>query len=196
MELNSYFVFLIAGLLPMFLFGAYAAKKRTFPNKRLWQVWGAALILGPGSKLLPVIFFPYKGEDLRYDTAMTWGYEFGGAMMSIFYICSIVLLYRSGKVKRLFQLFQFTGRMAFTNYLSQSFIATTIFYSYGFGLYGRFGPLAGVGIAVILFAAQVLFSRWWLQNYYMGPLEWLWRTLTYGSKQKLKRIKKEQPVRS
>ncbi len=188
-DLNRYFLFFIAGLLPMFSFGAYAAKKRTFTNRGLWKIWLLTLILGPGSKLLAVIFFPFKGEDWRYETAMSWGYEFGGAMMSIFYICSIVLLYRSGKCKRLFNYFQFTGRMAFTNYLTQSIIATTFFYSYGFGLYGEFGPLVGVIFACVIFSIQVLFSKWWMHRYYMGPLEWVWRSLTYGRKQRLKRHK-------
>lgn len=186
-DLNRYFLFFLCGLLPMFLFGAYAAKKRTFQNRTLWKIWGLTLLLGPGSKLLAVLAFPYKGEDWRYDTAMSWGYEFGGAMMSIFYICSIVLIYRYGRFKRLFNIFRITGRMAFTNYLMQSIIATTIFYNYGLGLYGKFGPFIGVIIAVIIFSLQVIFSKWWLKNYYMGPLEWIWRTLTYGKKQKLKR---------
>lgn len=186
-DLNRYFLFFIAGLLPMFLFGAYAAKKRTFTNRGLWRLWLLTLILGPGSKSFAVIFFSNKGEDWRYETAMSWGYEFGGAMMSIFYICSIVLLYRSGVCKRLFNFFQFTGRMAFTNYLTQSIIATTIFYSYGLGLYGEFGPLVGVILACVIFSIQVIFSKWWIKRYYMGPLEWVWRSLTYGRKQRFKR---------
>jgi uncharacterized protein len=186
-DLNQYFLFFLFGILPMFLFGAYAAKKRRFENKSLWKLWGLTLVLGPGSKIFAVLFFQYKGEDWRYDTAMSWGYEFGGAMMSIFYICSIVLLYRNGKFKRLFNLFRITGRMAFTNYLTQSVVSTFIFYSYGLGLYGEYGPLTGVLIAVIIFGLQVLFSTWWLKNYKMGPLEWIWRTLTYGKRQKLKR---------
>jgi uncharacterized protein len=186
-DLNSYFLFFLFGLLPMFLFGAYAAKRRRFENRTLWKLWWITLLLGPGSKMFAVIFFPIKGEDWRYDTAMSWGYEFGGAMMSIFYICTIVLLYRNGKFKRLFNMFKITGRMAFTNYLTQSVVSTFIFYSYGAGQYGDYGPFAGVIIAVIIFSLQVLFSMWWLKNYYMGPLEWIWRTLTYGKKQKLKR---------
>ncbi|MBY6037873.1 DUF418 domain-containing protein [Fictibacillus nanhaiensis] len=186
-DLNSYFLFFVAGLLPMFLFGAYAAKKRTFSSKQVWLLWGVSLFLGCGSKLLPIVLFPFKGEDWRYDTAMSWGYEFGGAMMSLFYICSVVLLIRAGKFKRLFNLFRATGRMAFTNYLAQSIVATFIFYSYGLGLYGMYGPFVGVTIAIVIFTAQVQFSKWWLANYYMGPLEWVWRTLTYGKKQRLKR---------
>ncbi|WNB91348.1 DUF418 domain-containing protein [Bacillus sp. NEB1478] len=190
-DLNSFLPFFIAGLLPMFLWGAYAAKKRTFSNRTLWKLWFATMILGAGSKLLPILWFGYKGEDWHYDTVMSWGYEFGGPMMSIFYICSIVLLNRHGKFKRLFNLFRFTGRMAFTNYLTQSIVATTIFYSYGFGLYGKYGPLVGVCFAFIIFGVQVVFSKWWLANYYFGPFEWVWRSLTYGKVQRLKRAKEQ-----
>jgi uncharacterized protein len=184
-DLNRYFLFFLFGILPMFLFGAYAAKKQHFQNNTLWRLWWLTLVLGPGSKLLAVIFFPLKGEDWRYDAAMSWGYEFGGAMMSIFYMCTIVLLYRNGKFKRLFKLFRITGRMALTNYLTQSIVSTFVFYSYGFGLYGGYGPLFDVMIAVVIFSLQVLFSLWWLRHYKMGPLEWVWRTFTYGKKQKL-----------
>lgn len=186
-DLNQYFLFFIFGILPMFLFGAYAANKRPFANRALWKLWVLTLVLGPGSKIIPVIFFPLKGEDWRYDTFMSWGYEFGGAMMSIFYMCTIVLLYRNGKFKRLFKMFRITGRMAFTNYISQSIVCTFIFYSYGLALYGKYGPFAGVILAAFIFSLQVLFSKWWLKHFYMGPLEWIWRTLTYGKKQKLRR---------
>ncbi|MCM3717401.1 DUF418 domain-containing protein [Fictibacillus phosphorivorans] len=189
LNLNQYFLFFLFGILPLFLFGAYAAKERPVVNKTLWKMWVLTLFLGPGSKMFTVLFFPYKGEDWRYETAMSWGYEFGGAMMSIFYMCTIVLLIRSGRFKRMFNMFRITGRMAFTNYLTQSVVCTFIFYSYGLGLYGEYGPLNGVLVAVILFSLQVLFSAWWLRNYRMGPLEWIWRTFTYGKQPILKRTK-------
>jgi uncharacterized protein len=76
--------------------------------------------------------------------------------------------------------------MALTNYLAQSLICTTIFYGYGFGLYGRVGPALGVFLTLVIFSLQVLFSRWWLSRYRYGPMEWLWRSLTYGEPQALR----------
>jgi uncharacterized protein len=73
--------------------------------------------------------------------------------------------------------------MALTNYLAQSLICTTIFYGYGFGLYGQVGPALGVFLTLVIFGLQVLFSRWWLSRYHYGPMEWLWRSLTYGKAQ-------------
>jgi uncharacterized protein len=188
-ELNAYFVFFIWSLLPMFLIGAYAAKERTFKTVTLWKIWWATLALGAGSKILPVIAFPFKGEDWRYDTSMAWGYEFGGAMMSLFYICSVILLVRAGKLQRVFSMLKTTGRMAFTNYLAQSIIGTTIFYSYGLGIYGKFGPFVGLLFSLAIFSLQVVFSSWWLKRNDLGPLEWVWRSLTYGSVLRIKRQK-------
>ena len=71
------------------------------------------------------------------------------------------------------------GRMALTNYLLQSLIATTLFYGYGFGLFGQVGPALGLLITVAIFGVQIPLSVWWLRHFQFGPVEWLWRTLTY-----------------
>jgi uncharacterized protein len=78
------------------------------------------------------------------------------------------------------------GRMAFTNYLMQSLIFGAVFYSYGLGLIGQLGASAALGLGTAVYAAQVIFSRWWLSRYNFGPVEWLWRTLMYGRLQPMK----------
>jgi uncharacterized protein len=77
----------------------------------------------------------------------------------------------------------YVGRMALTNYLLQSIICTTIFYGYGLARYGQIGVAAGIVLAVTIYLLQVLFSQWWLHHFRYGPMEWLWRTLTYGHRQ-------------
>ncbi|MBO1914318.1 DUF418 domain-containing protein, partial [Microvirga sp. 3-52] len=72
------------------------------------------------------------------------------------------------------------GRMSLTIYITQSVVATLIFYSYGFGLYGKVDLLAGTWIALGVFVVQVLFAELWLSKFRMGPLEWLWRKGVYG----------------
>lgn len=72
------------------------------------------------------------------------------------------------------------GRMALTHYLLQSLLASTLFYGYGFALWGRLGPAALLALALATFVLQVLASRWWLARYRFGPVEWLWRWATYG----------------
>ena len=72
------------------------------------------------------------------------------------------------------------GRMPLTNYLAQSIVGTLFFYGYGFGFYEQVGPAATMGLAVAFFTVQCLYSRWWFERFQFGPVEALWRVLTYG----------------
>ncbi|KFN43695.1 DUF418 domain-containing protein [Arenimonas oryziterrae] len=76
--------------------------------------------------------------------------------------------------------FSAPGRMALTNYLTQSVLGVVLFYGVGFGLVGRLPIWGFYGYAVLLFVAQVVFSRWWLARHEQGPMEALWRRWTYG----------------
>jgi uncharacterized protein len=78
------------------------------------------------------------------------------------------------------------GRMAFTNYIAQSLIFGFVFYGYGLGLFGEPRVSTALALGIAVYAAQVVFSRWWLSRYRFGPLEWLWRSLTYGHLQPMK----------
>jgi uncharacterized protein len=91
----------------------------------------------------------------------------------------LVVLATIGPVGRWLSVLAPAGRMALTNYLMQSLVASLVFYGYGLGLFGELGRAAQVGFVVVVFAAQVAFSRWWLARFRFGPLEWLWRAGTY-----------------
>jgi uncharacterized protein len=78
------------------------------------------------------------------------------------------------------------GRMAFTNYIAQSLIFGFVFYGYGLGLFGQLRVSAALALGIAVYMAQVVFSRWWLDRYRFGPLEWLWRSLMYGQPQPMK----------
>jgi uncharacterized protein len=84
------------------------------------------------------------------------------------------------------------GRMAFTNYLAQSVIFGWIFYGYGLGLFGRIGVVSALAIGVCVYIAQVMISAQWLRYYRFGPIEWLWRSLMYGTAQRL-RVRRATP---
>jgi uncharacterized protein len=79
------------------------------------------------------------------------------------------------------------GRAAFSNYLGTSIVMTTIFYGYGFGLFGHVGR-AGLWLFVLgAWAAMLLWSKPWLMKFHYGPLEWLWRSLARGKMQAMHR---------
>ncbi len=79
------------------------------------------------------------------------------------------------------------GRAAFTNYLGTSIVMTTIFYGYGFGLYGRVGRAEVYLFIFGVWALMLLWSKPWLDRFHYGPLEWLWRSLARGRAQPMRR---------
>jgi uncharacterized protein len=91
--------------------------------------------------------------------------------------------------RRLWLPFAAVGRMALTNYLVQGLLYGFVLYGAGpgLGLLGRIGATAIVAISLAFFAAQVVFSHWWLARFHFGPMEWLWRVLTYGHRPRFRR---------
>ena len=80
------------------------------------------------------------------------------------------------------------GRMAFTNYLMQSVIFGWLFYGYGLGLFGKLGVAPALAIGTGVYVLQVALSTYWLQRYLYGPVEWLWRSAMYVTRQPLLRV--------
>jgi uncharacterized protein len=99
--------------------------------------------------------------------------------LGLTYMAGFVLLYQHPATRRGLAWLAPVGRMALTNYISQTVIAIALFYGIGLGL-GPVGPSAITATAILIFAVQTIASRWWLSRYRQGPVEWVWRRLTYG----------------
>ncbi len=95
-------------------------------------------------------------------------------IMAIGYAALILLLMQQGGMitTRLAR----TGRMAFSNYLGTTLVCTTIFYGWGFGLFGQLSRVTLYGVVAILWIVMLTWSKAWLSHYRYGPLEWLWRS--------------------
>lgn len=111
---------------------------------------------------------------------------YGSILVALGHVGLVLWLVRTGKIQWLMQRFAAAGRMALTNYLMHSLVMTTIFYGYGFGLYGQVSRLAQMGFVVAMLALQLTISPWWLSRYRFGPAEWLWRSLTYARRQPMR----------
>jgi uncharacterized protein len=109
-------------------------------------------------------------------------YAVGVPALALGYAASFALLWQRPGVRRVFTRFVPAGRLALTNYIAQSVIATAIFNGWGLGWFGRLGLAASLGIALLILAAQLVASRLWIGAYRYGPLEWTWRSLTYGAR--------------
>jgi uncharacterized protein len=100
--------------------------------------------------------------------------------MGLAYAALLLLAFQTRRGQRLLAPLVATGRMALTTYLAQSVVCTLLFYSYGLGWFGRVGYTGMFAITLVLFGLQMAANTWWLRRYRFGPVEWLWRTLTYG----------------
>lgn len=99
------------------------------------------------------------------------------------YATAVLRLCLTGRATALRGALAQVGRMPLSQYLLQSLLGTFIFHGWGLGLWGQLGPLAQTLLALGLFAlVQVPLSLWWLRRHELGPLEALWRRLTYGSR--------------
>lgn len=186
--LNS-FVFFLTRVLGIFLFGLYIWRQgylRQPANHLDWwkRAQRAGLAVGLVGNLIWVsldwVYHPNPMQPTLLTAVLITLQSIALPALSLGYAATVVLLWQDPVWQRRLIPFSYVGRMALTNYLLQSLICTTIFYSYGLGLYGRVGPLADLFLGIAIYSAQIPFSRWWLSTHRYGPMEWLWRRLTYG----------------
>jgi uncharacterized protein len=131
-----------------------------------------------------------KFDVIKYTDAWFFSfYELRRLFHTMGHLSLLLLMYRSGLFNWLFQAMAPVGQMAFTNYLMQSIICGTLFYGYGFGLYGKLERFQYYEVVALLWMFQIVFSHVWLRYFQFGPFEWIWRSLTYMQKQPL--LKKE-----
>jgi uncharacterized protein len=103
------------------------------------------------------------------------------------YASALILLVRSTRMPTLVARFAVVGRMALTNYLGTTLIATTLFYGYGFGLFGWLSRAELYGVVVMIWLFILAWSPVWLRRHRYGPAEWLWRSLTRASLQPMRK---------
>jgi uncharacterized protein len=96
-------------------------------------------------------------------------------------------MFQSGVAKNLFSRLVAVGRMALTNYISHSVICTLFFFGYGLNNYGEFEFYQIYFVVLTISAFQLVISPIWLKYFQFGPLEWLWRSLTYWKWQPMRR---------
>lgn len=110
----------------------------------------------------------------------------GSIGLSLFFMTVVVSITRNDKWKRFFMPVAAVGRLAFSNYVFQALLCSIIFTAYGFKMYGKTGPLVNLLLVFMVWAIQVPLSVWWTKRFRFGPVEWLWRSLTYGKRQPMR----------
>ncbi len=101
--------------------------------------------------------------------------------MTAAYVIGMLRLFATGAGQRLQRALAPMGRMALSNYLSQSLIMSLLFTGYGLGWINRLAPAAVMACVAVIYGVQLLWSRWWLARFAYGPVEWLLRAVTTAS---------------
>jgi uncharacterized protein len=173
-----------------FLMGLYMGRRKLFEQlarhkpffKKMFKYCGFATL---GLIALAIIIFAalmplLQWQESPYMNVLGGGiYDTANATMTFFYIAGLTLLFTKPAWTNRLSFLAPVGKMALTSYLLQTAIGLLIFQGYGLGLFFKIGTAAATALTIPVFIAQVLFSRWWLSRYQYGPVEWLWRALTY-----------------
>jgi len=145
-----------------------------------WWALGVGLVCGSS-------FVVWRSTSVNPMEPSVWrilamtGYVVGRISIMIFYVATIIRAVCNERWRRRLAPVTLAGRMPLTNYLLQTLIGITLFYHWGLGLWGEVGPGLDLVLAVaIFFLIQVPLTRWWLSRHPRGPMEHLWRVLTYG----------------
>ena len=180
--------------LGLFLLGLYVGRHRVFERVaehtaalRRIAKWGLPVGICCGIvETIIVIVVGRRAAYSRPDLALLMYLLFIGTFVQAAgYVATVALLLRRTFWQRWLSPFAAVGRMALTNYLMQTVVCLFVFYGFGLGLVGRTGPALGLLIALVLYATQIAWSRFWLAHFRMGPMEWVWRSATYGRPQPL-----------
>jgi len=176
----------------MFLLGFYAGRKNIINDlyvntKKYKRIFIYSIILG--------IFFnsiySYAFWNSNPTTPSTWSFiasamhTFGGLTFGTSIILSLFFISKNASPNNfILSRINAVGRMALTNYITHSIISVFLFHSYGLGLMGKIHIWEGFALVLVLFIVQMFLSKIWLNYFNYGPLEWIWRSLTYMKVQK------------
>jgi len=183
-------LFLAPSIFAMFLIGSIFGRQGYIRNAsqhtRLFRnllVWGGLVGLIGNAIYATLILNGVRTQPDWSTMLASYAQAIGAPALMLAYVAAITLGMLNPAWQSRLQVLAPVGRMALTNYLLQSLICTTIFYGYGLGFFGQMGAAAGIGLSLLIYFLQIPFSHWWMARFQFGPMEWLWRTLTYGRRQ-------------
>ena len=183
-------------VLGRFLIGYVAGRSRRLhdaadhlPFFRKLLVWGAGLGLpcAIAVTVLRVVRRSGTKIPLGVQIAAIAPEEIGAFSMAAAYVAAVVLLMQRPAWRARLMVLAPMGQMALSNYLAQSLMGAFLFYGWGLGLMGRVGPALCVPLSIVEFVVLLLISRTWMRRFRFGPVEWVWRSLTYGRRQPMLR---------
>ena len=183
----------IPKVLAMFLLGYYVGRKQIHLHltqhklllKKI-QRWGFLVGLPAG---IALAYFQHDELHLPQAAGLldTLSYALNVVPLCLAYTATITLIWINNTKHPVLRTLAPAGRMGLTNYLMQSFFAVFFFYGIGLGFGSNMGPAFYLPVFFVFYCFQLFYSNWWMRYFNYGPLEWIWRQLTYGKRLPLKK---------
>jgi uncharacterized protein len=193
MQTQATFSFIIWRVGGLMLLGMALMKLGILSGSRSDEFYRQMMLIGYGLGLPLTVFSAWFLYSHQWD--MLWSFQvggipnyFGSILVAFGHIGLVMTIVRRGIWHSIMSRFSAVGRMAFTNYLMHSVVMTTVFYGYGFGLYGQVPRIWQMAFVAAMLGFQLWFSSYWLSRYHFGPMEWLWRSLTYWRPQPMRKL--------
>ena len=163
-----------------FLLGLCAGRANLFRESDASRRLFTRLLIGAGTVALlsTVLKVAYSAPSPLTAALMQFATGVQDASLAATYVAAITLMYWKHSRGVLSQLAPL-GKMGLTTYLLQSVFLAVVFFEVGFGMMGEIGSAMAVALGTALFVAQAFMARWWVRRFSMGPVEWLWRSVTY-----------------
>ncbi len=174
-------------LLGLMLLGFYVCRRGALQDSvvRLKMARTALpwlLTIGATGTLIFVWLDPWSNADSELLTLIGdlafW--PVGAPVLGLGYAAIITVLFDKEMCQRVMLPFATVGRLALTNYLFHNFVIAAFTFQWGLGLYAEMGPFWGLMVVFAIFPLMIIASSRWIGRFQFGPVEWLWRTLTYG----------------
>lgn len=171
-------------LLALFIIGLILGRVSFFENyrqykKQLKVLLGVSIV---GVIALSFVDIKLQEMDLTKAQSKLCGIivkSYNDIMMTFAYISAILLMSENRIIKNALTALSNVGKMSLSNYLVQAVVGVTFFYGFGLGMYNYLGATISLMYGVLFFALQLFVSKWWLTRFNYGPVEWLWRSLTF-----------------
>jgi uncharacterized protein len=181
-------VLLSMGLLSLFLLGVLFGRSGVLAHPSAHPITRDAA-LGVGFGLgLPLNALGFLGLAGRKDIGLFIEIS-AGPILAVGYLMLGAVLVERGVLRRVSDMLGTVGRVALTTYLSQSLLATIVFYSWGFGLFGKLSLAGQLGVVMGIWVFNLVFAHLWTRHFALGPVEWLLRSLTEGKRMPIRRAK-------
>lgn len=174
------------------LFQKYTEHKKMLKKLLIWSVVLFVVSIG-----LAAVIFMSLGQEVKFDNWVAMigltTVDLNNIALTLIIIALFIMAYRTTKGEKWLGHFAPYGRMALSNYLLQGVLGTFIFFGWGLGYLGAIPNRYAFLLAILIIIIQMLWSKWWLTKFQYGPLEWLWRSITFFKWYPLKR---KSPIKS